>query len=77
MIYMYVIEYNFPILGDIVKYRCLPGYTLLGKAELMCKLNSHLLFETPPPTCQGKAYFTEMIYPNMLLSSVYSWFLLG
>lgn len=41
--------------GDVVKYRCLPGYTLVGKAELTCKLNSHLLFEAPPPTCQGKA----------------------
>lgn len=38
-----------------MKYRCLPGYTLVGKAELMCKLNSHLLFEVPPPTCQGTA----------------------
>lgn len=44
-----------PVLGDIVKYRCLPGYTLVGKAELMCRLNSHLLFEAPPPACQGKA----------------------
>lgn len=43
-----------PVLGDIGKYRCLPGYTLVGKSELTCKLNSHLLFETPPPTCQGK-----------------------
>lgn len=42
------------MLGDIVKYRCLPGYTLVGKAELMCKLNSHLIFEAPAPTCQGE-----------------------
>uniref|UniRef100_A0A669AVD5 CUB and Sushi multiple domains 1 n=1 Tax=Oreochromis niloticus TaxID=8128 RepID=A0A669AVD5_ORENI len=46
-------------IGDIVKYRCLPGYTLLGKAELMCKLNSHLLFETPPPTCQAQCPANE------------------
>lgn len=45
--------------GDIVKYSCLPGFTLVGKAELMCKLNSHLLFEAPPPKCQGKAYSTS------------------
>lgn len=41
--------------GDIVKYRCLPGFTLVGKAELMCKLNSHLAFESPAPACQGRA----------------------
>uniref|UniRef100_A0A8C5AG62 CUB and Sushi multiple domains 1 n=1 Tax=Gadus morhua TaxID=8049 RepID=A0A8C5AG62_GADMO len=43
---------NFQI-GDVVKYHCLPGYTLVGKAEITCKLNSHLLFESPPPTCQA------------------------
>uniref|UniRef100_A0A3B4YUQ9 CUB and Sushi multiple domains 1 n=1 Tax=Seriola lalandi dorsalis TaxID=1841481 RepID=A0A3B4YUQ9_SERLL len=46
-------------IGDIVKYRCLPGYTLTGKAELMCKLNSHLLFEDPPPTCQAQCPANE------------------
>ncbi|KAG7257649.1 hypothetical protein CRUP_024968, partial [Coryphaenoides rupestris] len=40
-------------IGDVVQYRCLPGYTLGGKAEITCKLNSHLLFERPPPTCQA------------------------
>uniref|UniRef100_A0A3Q2QXN5 CUB and Sushi multiple domains 1 n=1 Tax=Fundulus heteroclitus TaxID=8078 RepID=A0A3Q2QXN5_FUNHE len=46
-------------IGDIVKYRCLPGYTLVGKAELMCKLNSHLLFEAPPPKCQAQCPANE------------------
>ncbi|KAI4829824.1 hypothetical protein KUCAC02_001489, partial [Chaenocephalus aceratus] len=45
--------------GDIVRYRCLPGYTLVGKAELMCKLNTHLLFEAPPPTCQAQCPANE------------------
>ncbi|TKS70023.1 CUB and sushi domain-containing protein 1 [Collichthys lucidus] len=45
-------------IGDIVKYRCLPGYTLVGRAELMCKLNSHLLFEAPP-TCQAQCPANE------------------
>ncbi|CAG5854549.1 unnamed protein product [Menidia menidia] len=49
---------NFYI-GDIVKYRCLPGYTLIGKAELICKLNSHLLFESPPPKCQAQCPANE------------------
>ncbi|XP_030270316.1 CUB and sushi domain-containing protein 1-like isoform X1 [Sparus aurata] len=46
-------------IGDIVKYRCLPGYTLVGKAELMCRLNSHLLFEAPPPACQAQCPANE------------------
>uniref|UniRef100_A0A3Q3JM08 CUB and Sushi multiple domains 1 n=1 Tax=Monopterus albus TaxID=43700 RepID=A0A3Q3JM08_MONAL len=46
-------------IGDIVQYRCLPGYTLVGKAELMCKLNSHLLFESAPPTCQAQCPANE------------------
>uniref|UniRef100_A0AAQ4PH74 CUB and Sushi multiple domains 1 n=1 Tax=Gasterosteus aculeatus aculeatus TaxID=481459 RepID=A0AAQ4PH74_GASAC len=46
-------------IGDIVKYRCLPGYTLVGKAELMCRLNSHLLFEAPAPTCQAQCPANE------------------
>ncbi|KAF3832537.1 hypothetical protein F7725_026202 [Dissostichus mawsoni] len=46
-------------IGDIVRYRCLPGYTLVGKAELMCKLNTHLLFEAPPPTCQAQCPANE------------------
>nr|XP_043886771.1 CUB and sushi domain-containing protein 1-like [Solea senegalensis] len=46
-------------IGDIVKYRCLPGYTLVGKAELMCKLNSHLLFEAPPPSCLAQCPANE------------------
>uniref|UniRef100_A0A8C5D1X9 CUB and Sushi multiple domains 1 n=1 Tax=Gouania willdenowi TaxID=441366 RepID=A0A8C5D1X9_GOUWI len=47
------------LIGDIVKYRCLPGYTLVGKSELMCKLNSHLLFESPPPICQAQCPANE------------------
>ncbi|XP_047218456.1 CUB and sushi domain-containing protein 1-like [Girardinichthys multiradiatus] len=46
-------------IGDIVKYHCLPGYTLVGKAELMCKLNSHLRFEAPPPKCQAQCPANE------------------
>ncbi|KAM4592287.1 CUB and sushi domain-containing protein 1-like [Odontesthes bonariensis] len=49
---------NFHI-GDTVKYRCFPGYTLVGKTELMCKLNSHLLFEDPPPKCQAQCPANE------------------
>lgn len=40
--------------GDIVRYRCFPGFALIGNDELTCKLNSHLQFEGPPPACEGK-----------------------
>jgi len=40
--------------GDIVRYRCFPGFTLIGSNELTCKLNSHLQFEGPPPACEGQ-----------------------
>uniref|UniRef100_A0A8D2MWI2 CUB and Sushi multiple domains 2 n=1 Tax=Zonotrichia albicollis TaxID=44394 RepID=A0A8D2MWI2_ZONAL len=44
-----VAEFN---IGDIVRYRCLPGFTLIGNEILTCKLGTHLQFEGPPPTCE-------------------------
>lgn len=41
--------------GDIVRYRCLPGYHLNGNSILTCRLGTHLEFEGPPPSCDGKA----------------------
>ncbi|XP_041921873.1 CUB and sushi domain-containing protein 1-like [Alosa sapidissima] len=46
-------------IGDIVKYQCLPGFTLVGSDELSCKLNSHLQFEGPPPTCEAQCPANE------------------
>ncbi|ELW48605.1 CUB and sushi domain-containing protein 3, partial [Tupaia chinensis] len=45
-------EFN---LGDIVRYRCLPGFTLVGSEILTCKLGTHLQFEGPPPICEVSA----------------------
>lgn len=39
-----------------MRYRCLPGFTLIGNEILTCKLGTHLQFEGPPPTCEGKAW---------------------
>lgn len=39
--------------GDIVRYRCLPGFTLVGNEILTCKLGTYLQFEGPPPICEG------------------------
>ncbi|EPY81832.1 CUB and Sushi multiple domains 2-like protein [Camelus ferus] len=43
-------EFN---IGDIVRYRCLPGFTLVGNEILTCKLGTYLQFEGPPPICEG------------------------
>lgn len=39
-----------------MRYRCLPGFTLIGNEILTCKLGTHLQFEGPPPTCEGTAW---------------------
>ncbi|RXN27609.1 CUB and sushi domain-containing 1-like protein [Labeo rohita] len=46
-------------IGDIVRYRCFPGFTLVGSDELTCKLNSHLQFEGPPPVCEAQCPANE------------------
>ncbi len=40
--------------GDIVRYRCLPGYHLNGNSIQTCRLGTHLEFEGPPPSCDSK-----------------------
>ncbi|KAG9355666.1 hypothetical protein JZ751_000504 [Albula glossodonta] len=41
-------------IGDIVRYRCLPGYQLNGNDILTCRFGTYLEFEGPPPSCEGK-----------------------
>lgn len=40
--------------GDIIRYRCLPGFTLLGSEILTCRLGERLQMDGPPPVCQGE-----------------------
>lgn len=40
--------------GDIVRYRCFPGYQLSGNSIQTCRLGTHLEFEGPPPACDGE-----------------------
>ncbi|XP_067329772.1 CUB and sushi domain-containing protein 2 isoform X5 [Anolis sagrei] len=51
-------DYN---IGDIIRYRCLPGFTLVGNEVLTCRLGSHLKFEGPPPTCEVHCPMNEIL----------------
>ncbi|KAI1241194.1 hypothetical protein IHE44_0009660 [Lamprotornis superbus] len=42
-------------IGDFVKYRCHPGFTLVGQDILTCKLNAQLQFEGSSPSCEGSS----------------------
>lgn len=43
----------FLIIGDIIRYQCLPGFTLVGNAILTCRLGERLQMDGAPPVCQG------------------------
>lgn len=42
--------------GDIIRYSCLPGFTLVGSEILTCRLGERLQMDGPPPVCQGQFY---------------------
>ncbi|KAB5530866.1 hypothetical protein PHYPO_G00134270 [Pangasianodon hypophthalmus] len=48
-------------IGDIVRYRCLPGYHLNGNSILTCRLGTHLEFEGPPPSCDVTCPMNEVL----------------
>uniref|UniRef100_A0A8C6L3G6 CUB and Sushi multiple domains 2 n=1 Tax=Nothobranchius furzeri TaxID=105023 RepID=A0A8C6L3G6_NOTFU len=48
-------------IGDIVRYRCLPGYQLSGNSILTCRLGTHLEFEGPPPSCEVTCPMNEVL----------------
>lgn len=52
--------------GDIVRYRCLPGYQLSGNSILTCQLGTHLEFEGPPPSCDGESVPEDLIHGKAL-----------
>uniref|UniRef100_A0A7N5JRY2 CUB and sushi domain-containing protein 3 n=1 Tax=Ailuropoda melanoleuca TaxID=9646 RepID=A0A7N5JRY2_AILME len=39
-------------IGDIIRYQCLPGFTLVGNAILTCRLGERLQMDGAPPVCQ-------------------------
>ncbi|XP_069079880.1 CUB and sushi domain-containing protein 2 [Pleurodeles waltl] len=52
-------------IGDIVRYRCLPGFTLIGNEILTCRLGTHLQFEGPPPSCEVHCPMNEVLTASM------------
>ncbi|KAJ8268254.1 hypothetical protein COCON_G00134260 [Conger conger] len=48
-------------IGDIVRYRCLPGYQLSGNDILTCRFGTHLEFEGPPPSCEVTCPMNEVL----------------
>uniref|UniRef100_A0A8C9Y1H6 CUB and Sushi multiple domains 2 n=1 Tax=Sander lucioperca TaxID=283035 RepID=A0A8C9Y1H6_SANLU len=48
-------------IGDIVRYRCLPGYHLSGNSIQTCRLGTHLEFEGPPPSCDVSCPMNEVL----------------
>ncbi|XP_037683717.1 CUB and sushi domain-containing protein 2 isoform X4 [Choloepus didactylus] len=63
-------EFN---IGDIVRYRCLPGFTLVGNEILTCKLGTYLQFEGPPPICEVHCPTNELMTDStgVILSQSY------
>lgn len=39
--------------GDIIRYRCHPGFSLVGSEILTCRLGERLQMDALPPSCQG------------------------
>uniref|UniRef100_M4AIH9 CUB and Sushi multiple domains 3 n=1 Tax=Xiphophorus maculatus TaxID=8083 RepID=M4AIH9_XIPMA len=39
-------------IGDIIRYSCQPGFTLVGSEILTCRLGERLQMDGPPPVCQ-------------------------
>ncbi|XP_034622788.1 CUB and sushi domain-containing protein 1-like [Trachemys scripta elegans] len=47
-------------IGDFAKYKCHPGFTLVGNDMLTCKLNAQLQFEGSPPFCEAQCPANEI-----------------
>ncbi|XP_062981165.1 CUB and sushi domain-containing protein 1 [Elgaria multicarinata webbii] len=47
-------------IGDFAKYKCHPGYTLVGNDMMFCKLKAQLQFEGSPPFCEAQCPANEV-----------------
>ncbi|XP_060679965.1 CUB and sushi domain-containing protein 3 [Hemiscyllium ocellatum] len=39
-------------IGDLIRFHCLPGFTLIGKEILTCRLGERLQMDAAPPSCE-------------------------
>eukprot|EP00062_Callorhinchus_milii_P009370 gi/632953198/ref/XP_007892273.1/ PREDICTED: CUB and sushi domain-containing protein 1 [Callorhinchus milii] len=47
-------------IGDIIRYQCFPGFTLVGNDLLTCRLMTQLQFEGAPPKCEAQCPVNEI-----------------
>ncbi|XP_035382269.1 CUB and sushi domain-containing protein 3 [Electrophorus electricus] len=52
-------------IGDIIRYRCRPGFTLVGSEILTCKLLERLQMDGPPPVCQVQCPDSKVLFDSM------------
>uniref|UniRef100_A0A3Q2Q9C4 CUB and Sushi multiple domains 3 n=1 Tax=Fundulus heteroclitus TaxID=8078 RepID=A0A3Q2Q9C4_FUNHE len=60
-------------IGDIIRYSCQPGFTLVGSEILTCRLGERLQMDGPPPVCQVQcpAYEVRFDSTGVILSPGY------
>ncbi|XP_072107222.1 CUB and sushi domain-containing protein 1a [Mobula birostris] len=46
--------------GDVVKYQCPLGFTLVGSELMVCRLLTQLQFEGTPPSCEAQCPMNEI-----------------
>ncbi|GAA6077299.1 CUB and sushi domain-containing protein 3, partial [Tachysurus ichikawai] len=49
---------------DIIRYRCLPGFTLVGSEILTCRLGERLQMDGTPPVCQVRCPDNEVLFDS-------------
>uniref|UniRef100_A0A671WNK1 CUB and Sushi multiple domains 3 n=1 Tax=Sparus aurata TaxID=8175 RepID=A0A671WNK1_SPAAU len=50
--------------GDIIRYRCNPGFSLVGSEILTCRLGERLQMDAAPPTCQVQCPAHDVRYDS-------------
>ncbi|KPP79508.1 CUB and sushi domain-containing protein 3-like, partial [Scleropages formosus] len=51
-------------IGDIIRYQCQPGFTLVGNEVLTCRLGERLQMDGPPPVCQVQCPAHDMRFDS-------------
>ncbi|KAM8884121.1 CUB and sushi domain-containing protein 3-like isoform 1-T1 [Synchiropus picturatus] len=51
-------------IGDIIRYRCHPGFSLVGSEILTCRLGERLQMDAAPPTCQVQCPAHDVRYDS-------------